>query len=215
MSPEVLARIFEPFFTTKESGKGTGLGLSTVYGIVDQHEGWVEVTSKVGVGTSFNVYIPAHNGIAASTAPFDSALPPVDLGVRGQRILIVEDDPNVRGVACAIALRAGYQVTEAADGHAALAIWQSAERRFDLLLTDMEMPNGLNGLELITRIRKDQPDFKVILASGYSDQLLLGITDIPMLQKPYSHSTLVAKIRSVIEGVNSRPPVKVASIQPA
>jgi PAS domain S-box-containing protein len=205
--PEIIAQIWEPFFTTKESGKGTGLGLSTTLSIVEQHQGWIEVASNVGVGTTFDLYLPisAHPPFHAAARmqtrhPFQ-----MPTGV-GARLLIVEDDATVRSVAVAIAKKSGYQVTEAEDGASALAHWEKSGPHFDLVLTDVVMPNGINGIDLIYRLRRDRPDLKAIFITGYSDALLRGAADdlgkVPILLKPYDINTLLALMHETLDDSN-------------
>ncbi|HYP16893.1 MAG TPA: response regulator [Opitutus sp.] len=205
MSPEIQARIFEPFFTTKEVGKGTGLGLSTVYGIVQQHEGWVEVTSSLNVGTTVEVFFPAQAAAAAAQPP--SAENDFQrLRGRGEHILLVEDNPVVRDVVRTMIMRAGYRITEADDGPTALVAWETGHRQFDVLLTDMMMPNGYSGTELAARLRQDRPDLKVIVTTGYSAELLASdrsqLGDVPIVLKPYTSTSLLEAIRQVLDRPN-------------
>ncbi|MGB8169183.1 MAG: response regulator, partial [Chthoniobacteraceae bacterium] len=169
MSAETLARIFEPFFTTKEVGKGTGMGLATVLGIVQQHEGWIDAKSRPGSGTTFRIYFPATQLAAETEAPVEAA--PRRVATNNDMILLVEDDADVRSLARCVLEDAGYRVMEAADGHRAIAAWQSFSGRIDLLLTDMVMPGGLSGSDVAKRFCTDRPDSKVIFSSGYSENL--------------------------------------------
>ena len=203
MPPHVLARIFEPFFTTKESGKGTGLGLSTVFGIVDQHTGWIEVASEPGHGTTFQVYIPAMDTVEdAPVAPLDDQPAAPALRGPGDRLLIVEDDPTVRAAASRIARSAGYHVTEAEDGHAALRVWNDADTDFDLVFTDVEMPNGISGIDLARQLRRDKPEIKIVFTTGYSDKLVRGVAeglgDVPLLTKPYTRTEFLEKLNTAL-----------------
>lgn len=205
MDPAILPHIFEPFFTTKEIGKGTGLGLSTAYGIVRQHEGWLEVTSVPGHGTTFDVYFPALNDPVHEAADEEPAAPdqiPTG-GGRGERILLVEDEDHVRFAAKLIASRAGYNVTEAVDGPSALEAWAAAATPFDLLLTDVMMPNGLTGAELAEQLRARQPTLKVILSTGYSQELLQQgahhLEGSRLLLKPYTSDDLLSAIRELLD----------------
>jgi CheY-like chemotaxis protein len=205
MEPEVMAHIFEPFFTTKGQGKGTGLGLSTVYAIVRQHSGWIEVSSHPGRGTCFDIFLPAlhkdtppapePNGETAARMPaFDG---------RGERVLLVEDEPSVRMAVRAIVSRAGYAVTEAVDGSNALQLWSTAVRPFDLLITDIVMPNGMNGVELATELRSRNPRLKVIISTGYSQDLLRRngqmIPGTKLLLKPFTTESILKTIREVLD----------------
>jgi CheY-like chemotaxis protein len=169
---EVLPRIFEPFFTTKEVGKGTGLGLSTAYSIVRQHGGWIDVQSAPGQGSTFTVYQPvatADTAILPSTAKMPDLDTPI---LPRQRVLLVEDDPAVQSVLEVLFARQGFESVSAPDGAAALRIWEEQKANFGLLVTDMVMPNGCNGLELARTLRERTPDLKVIVMTGYSADLL-------------------------------------------
>jgi CheY-like chemotaxis protein len=199
IEPSVLKRVFEPFFTTKDVGKGTGLGLATVYGIVKQHNGWLDVESAPGQGSCFKVYFPALSQAQGSTNPMRKSDAP-----RGgqETILIVEDEDSVRRMASLYLKRLGYQVTEAADGKEALRIWRASERPFRLLFTDMVMPEGMTGLDLADTLRKDDPLLKVILSSGYSTELLKiegNLGSYTYLPKPYEAAVLARMIRTVLD----------------
>jgi signal transduction histidine kinase len=218
MEPAVVARIFEPFFTTKGIGQGTGLGLSTVYGIVHQQSGWVEVESTPGRGSSFHVFLPALGNASArrrvTTPPGFSA------GLRanaGETILLVEDDPFLRETTALVLSHAGYQITKAADGPSALEAWAEAVRPFDLLLTDLVMPNGLTGVQLAAQLQSQHQPLKVILTTGYSDELLrLGTAEIgpfDLLLKPYSSGTLLELLQSGLHP-RSDPATALASSSP-
>jgi signal transduction histidine kinase len=206
IAPDVLSRLFEPFFTTKESGKGTGLGLSTVQRIAEQHDGWVQVDSRVAYGSTFTIYIPA----AARSGP-DAPATPAEGSVfapgGGERLLVVEDDPTVRAAACGIVEQAGYHVTEAEDGPTALRRWHHANGAFDLLFTDLVLPNGISGLDLARRLRADKPDLKVVFTTGYSDQLL-NEGRVPsgdaVILKPYTLADVTAKLREVLQRTPDR-----------
>jgi nitrogen fixation negative regulator NifL len=200
MDAATMKRIFEPFFTTKEPGKGTGLGLATVHGIVAQHKGWIEVESKVGQGTTFLVYIPACD--APTEATFDTdrstALP------RGNEcILLVEDEPSVRRSAAQTLRVLGYAVHEASDGKAAIELWNEKNLRVDLLLTDMVMPNGINGLDLIERLRTLEPGLKAILFTGYSEDIAKrGAIEMPgvtFLAKPCRAVVIANTVRNALD----------------
>jgi len=195
MSPETQARIFEPFFTTKEVGKGTGLGLATVYGIVKQHEGWVEVTSELGKGTTFQVYYPT------SAAPGEIK-PEVASGTPAaggkETILIVEDEPLLRDLAQLILREQGYNILQAQSGVEAVRIWERESINIDLLLTDMVMPEGMSGKDLAARLRLQRADLKVICMSGYSvEDIRQG--NMVFLQKPYTPNSLVKTVRDCLD----------------
>jgi two-component system, cell cycle sensor histidine kinase and response regulator CckA len=198
--PETLSRIFEPFFTTKEVGKGTGLGLATVYGIVKQHEGWIEVESQVGVGTVFKVFLPAvTQSVNATENKIDTSL--VKRG--HETILLVEDEAPLRALTRAVLERYGYRVIEAVSGVDALAQWEQCGAKVDLLLTDMVMPDGLTGRQLAKQLQAIKPDLKVIYTTGYSINLegtSFHIRDgCNFLQKPYRPERLFKAIRESLD----------------
>jgi len=200
MDAATLARIFEPFFTTKSVGKGTGLGLATVYGIVQQHQGWIEVQSEPGKGSEFFVYLPESNEVVSSSETEYFTGP-----VRGgsETILVVEDEPSVRALACAILCSTGTKILEAGDGPEALRIWDKQKGKIDLVLTDLVMPGGLTGRELAHRLKAVQPDVKIIYTSGYSLEVagrdLALEPDFHFLPKPYHPPSLLRAIRNRIE----------------
>jgi PAS domain S-box-containing protein len=194
-------RIFEPFFTTKDVGKGTGMGLATVYGIVKQHEGWVEVDSEAGEGATFKIYLP----VCEEKAEPESrviAFTPRPLGA-GRTVLVVEDDASVRGLVKEILLHYHYRVIEAEDGEEALALARQYRNEIVLLLTDMVMPRGVSGRELAERLLKERPDLKVIYTSGYSPELfntsLVLEEGVNYLPKPYTSARLAEILRGALE----------------
>jgi CheY-like chemotaxis protein len=200
MDAATLSRMFEPFFTTKEVGKGTGLGLATVYGIVKQHGGWIEVSSEIGRGTSFDIYFPAKRA-AADTARGLAVETPIRGG--NETILLVEDESGVRELARNVLHRYGYGVVCAANGVEALEAWEQSGGRIDLLLTDMVMPESLSGHELAARLRVEDPDLKVIYTSGYSVDLEEGSvplqTGVNFLPKPYPARQLAMLVRRCLD----------------
>jgi two-component system cell cycle sensor histidine kinase/response regulator CckA len=200
MSKETMARIFEPFFTTKEVGKGTGLGLATVYGIVHQHQGWVEVESELKVGTTFRVFLPATNKTLEAIAEKPAPKPAVRGG--SETILLVEDEPMLRELARTILSDYQYEVLEAASGVEALQVYSQHAGRIDLLLTDMMMPEGMNGRELADNLKARQPGLKVIYTTGYSADVMGGeITEADghFLQKPYPPPKLAQTVRECLD----------------
>lgn len=192
---ENLARIFEPFFTTKEAGRGTGLGLATVFRIVAQHHGWVEVDSEIDVGTTFTVFLP---GLDRATAKGETSAVPPRAG-NGERILLLEDDISVRTLARAVLERFGYRVFEAATAAAALQLWEDFRGNFDLLVADLILPLGMSGSELAQRLMMAKPELKVIYASGCSSDIVERNLSInasrALLQKPYSAQQLASMVR--------------------
>ena len=201
MTPEVRARIFEPFFTTKGVGKGTGLGLATVFGIVKQHLGWIEVASEVGLGASFKIFIP----VSSQPAPERQAKVIESKAREGtETVLLVEDEEAVRGLLKIILQRHGYRVLEAASGSAALLVWKKYGTQIDLLLTDMIMPDGLTGRELARRLMAEEPGLKVIYSSGYDDDpegtAFISRGTAAFLQKPYTPKKLIQTVRQCLDG---------------
>jgi PAS domain S-box-containing protein len=200
MPPEVVERAFEPFFTTKGIGHGSGLGLSMVYGFIKQSGGHVKIYSEPGHGTSIKLYLPRADE-AAPIAAGPAGAEAHQAAVGRETILVVEDDPAVRTVAVNILEGLGYHVRQAEDGHAALAILQRAE--VDLLFTDLIMPNGMSGQDLLRKAREHRPDLKALFTSGYSEHVIQGRAsdaDVPLLGKPYRKQQLAASVRSVLDG---------------
>lgn len=201
MDEATLARIFEPFFTTKPTGKGTGLGLATVYGIVKQHQGWVEVQSTLRKGTTFQVYFPCdERNEGGAQEDVGSAKP-----ARGhETILVVEDEAPLRLLVTRILGRQGYRVLAAKSGVEALDLWTVHKQEVDLLLTDMVMPNGVSGKQLAETLLTERPDLKVIYSSGYSldlaDQGDRFKVDVNFLPKPYPTAKLIDIVRRNLDG---------------
>jgi PAS domain S-box-containing protein len=199
MDATTARRIFEPFFTTKAVGKGTGLGLATVYGIVKQHQGWIEVESILGTGSTFKVFLPA----CAAPAP-EKPIAAV-AAVRGgnETILVVEDEAPVRQLVGDCLRRYGYKALEAGDGQEALALWQQHREEIALIMTDMVMPGGMTGKELAAKLKAEKRDLKVIYSSGYSLEMTSGDLrledDASYLAKPYEPSKLAAAIRRSLD----------------
>jgi two-component system cell cycle sensor histidine kinase/response regulator CckA len=199
MDTQVLGRIFEPFFTTKPAGKGTGLGLSTVFGIVRQHNGWLDVHSKPNQGTTFRIYFPI------SDQPAEKTEMVVDTSLRSGRetVLVAEDEEPLRQMVVHVLRIQGYTVLEAESGRHALEVWERANRPVDLLLTDMVMPGGVMGSELAERLAEKHPGLKVIYTSGYSpgmagkDTSLLASRNF--LPKPYSIGKLAQFVRDCLD----------------
>ena len=196
MDPEVQAHIFEPFFTTKEEGKGTGLGLSTVFGIVTQGGGGLDVTSKTGEGTRFDVYLPRVETEIELSASEQSTVP----SPRGyETILLVEDDENVRMLIGEELRKCGYRIVEARNGVEACLVATPYMGKLRLLLTDIVMP-GMSGVELARNLRVIKPGLKVLFISGYTDDIGIGTGDPASmyLQKPFTPEVLAGKVREVL-----------------
>jgi signal transduction histidine kinase/ActR/RegA family two-component response regulator len=211
MDAATLGRIFEPFFTTKEVGKGTGLGLATVYGIVKQHDGWLEVNSEPGKGSTFDVFLPATEEKAVSGKSENAPTAPVAGGT--ETILIVEDEQILREMARDILQDCGYRILEASTGREALEVWRRSAPEIDLLLTDLVMPDGISGLDLAERLLADRPGLKIIFNSGYApteiNTELLSRSQARFLQKPYTHTTLTKTVRDCLD-INAPAAVKTA-----
>jgi PAS domain S-box-containing protein len=200
MGQDILEHIFEPFFTTKGVGKGTGLGLSTVYGIIQQNQGTIHVSSNPGQGTAFAILLPAvseSEEVKLAALPFES--------LRGtETILVAEDEPAVRALVCEMLNQLGYTVLKAADGDEALLILEK-HGPVDLLLTDVIMP-VMGGRELAKRVSSLEPATKIVYMSGYTDDTLafhgLPQPDMAFIQKPFTPAALAEKLRSVLSPVS-------------
>jgi PAS domain S-box-containing protein len=200
MSDETRAKVFEPFFTTKEVGKGTGLGLSMVYGFIKQSSGHITIHSKLGVGTTFRLYLPRCDGQQE-----EAAARKADPMPRGsERILVVEDESLVRASVVEQLRNLGYAVTEAPDGTAALASFEAAAQPFDLLLTDVVMPGPMTGKALADAVARRWPSTRVVFVSGYAENALLheGKADagVLLLSKPFRKADLARIIRQALDG---------------
>ena len=197
---EVLPRIYEPFFTTKQVGKGTGLGLATVHGIVQRHQGWIDVETAEHRGTTFRIHLPA-----AGTEPEAGATSPPQASLPTGRgtILVAEDECTVRALSKRVLESCGYRILEVESGVDALALMADESVSIDLLLTDLVMPGGINGRDLVERLRIRHPELKVVFMSGYTP----GVLDAPLrtgeslyfLQKPFTPFELAQTVRACLE----------------
>ena len=219
MDQQTQSRIFEPFFTTKEKGKGTGLGLATVYGIVQNSGGRIEVESQPGVGSTFRIYLPCCEAVfrcseevfrCSRVHVFGSASPghlntrtPEHPTPCAETILVVEDEPILRKLVQEVLKMNGYAVLEAIQGEDALRLCDAHEGMIDLLLTDVMMP-GMSGAELAARTVAARPETKVLFMSGYADDTLQrhGVRDADsaFIQKPFKPAELAQKVRDVLRG---------------
>ncbi len=205
IAPEIVEKIWEPFFSTKEVGKGTGLGLSTVYGIVKQTGGFIFCHSVVGKGTTFSIYLPRHYPteieIAAAAAKEEVKATRSDFTGKG-RILLVEDEDAVRAFAIRALTSRGYTVVEADSGESALEVMEAQTEPFDLILSDVVMPE-MDGPTMLRELRKRGVKTKVVFVSGYAEDAfeknLEGQTDFAFLPKPFSLKQLVEKVKEVME----------------
>ena len=203
MDAETQEKIFEPFFTTKEQGKGTGLGLATVYGIVEQSGGHLRVDSKLGVGTTFKIYIPTATEKEQAVQPIKkkpTIVKPSDLAGQGL-ILFVEDEDAVRSIAAKTLRKRGYTVIEAGDGEEAYEILEEAKEPFDLMISDVVMP-GMDGPTLLKKGRQLLGDAQIVFISGYAEEefsdLLAEEPDVTFLPKPFTLTQLAEKVKTVI-----------------
>jgi two-component system, cell cycle sensor histidine kinase and response regulator CckA len=191
MDPETRSRLFEPFFTTKEPGKGSGLGLATVYGTIKQSDGQVTVYTQPNCGTIFEIYLPRVT--EAVTEPMRKAL------ARGsETILLVDDEEGVRKLVYAVLKSNGYDVLEANNGPAALAVYEKNFHKIDMVLTDVVMPQ-MSGLELGKQLAGKTPGLKILYMSGYRDNTAAGDSPRAFLHKPFTPDILLTKVREVLD----------------
>jgi CheY-like chemotaxis protein len=194
MEPETRSRLFEPFFTTKAPGKGSGLGLATVYGTIKQSDGQVTVYSQPGCGTIFEIYLPRVKETVTE-------LPRKGLAKGSETILLVDDEEGVRKLMLAVLQSNGYDVLEANNGAAALAVYEKNAHKIDLVVTDIVMPQ-MTGIELGNALAERTPGLKILYISGYRDNPLGGANgDSPkaFLHKPFTPDVLLSKVREVID----------------
>ena len=199
MDKQFQAHLFEPFFTSKPTGKGTGLGLSTVYGVVSQAGGEIDVSSEPGCGTTFRIWLPLASG------PVESVLSPGSVPVGHEIILLVEDESNLKNLAQTILRRLGYTVHAAGSAVEALLVWKELDGHIDLLLTDVIMPQ-MGGGELAHVLREKDPHLKVLFVSGYTHDRIAshGVlnSETQFLQKPFTAESLGRKVRDVLDVSN-------------
>ncbi len=200
MSQDTIAKAFEPFFTTKPTGQGTGLGLSMIYGFARQSEGFTKIYSELGQGTMVKLFLPRH--LDEAVPDEDAKAPPAEIThSAGETVLVVEDEPLVRGLIAEVLTELGYATLEAGDGPSGLEILQS-KKRIDLLITDIGLP-GLNGRQVADAARVLRPDLKVLFMTGYAENatLALGFLEprMAMITKPFAMEALMAKVQGIIE----------------
>src|SRR3989454_9914411 len=199
MDAQTKSHIFEPFFTTKEKGKGTGLGLATVYGIVNQSDGYIWVYSEPGHGTSFKIYLPP---VPDAPGPVRPAFEPSASARGSETVLAVEDDEMVRALIRRMLETRGYTVLLASHGDEALRLLARHPACIDLLMTDVVMP-GMSGRDLADRVAELRAGIKVLYLSGYTDDAIVrhGVLEpgIAFLQKPFSADALARKVREVLD----------------
>jgi signal transduction histidine kinase/ActR/RegA family two-component response regulator len=213
ITPAVLPQLFDPFFTTKEPGKGTGLGLATVYGILQQHQGWIEVESQPGHGTKFSFFIPT-----STIQPDAAAGPQPKARIEGgtETILLVEDEPVVHRLARSILQRHGYRVYGAHTGAEALSVWSEHAGKIDLLLTDMVMPGEVSGRQLGQTLQAQKSGLKIIYTTGYSADALNPENalheGVNFIAKPYTPEKLVQIVRRRLDEGSVSSPAFIAAV---
>jgi signal transduction histidine kinase/CheY-like chemotaxis protein len=200
MDPETVTRAFEPFYTTKPVGKGTGLGLSQVYGFVKQSGGHVKIYSEVGQGTTVKIYLPRLVSDDVANTEEEDALS-AD-GDAEETVLVLEDDDDVRAYSVDVLRELGYRVIEAHDGPSALRLLQR-QTRVDLLFTDVVLPGGMTGAQVVEQAREARPDLKVLFTTGYARNAIIhhGRLDkgVRLITKPFASNELAAKVRDVLD----------------
>jgi CheY-like chemotaxis protein/anti-sigma regulatory factor (Ser/Thr protein kinase) len=199
MSPEVIERAFEPFFTTKPIGQGTGLGLSMVYGFARQSGGQVRIYSEIGMGTTICIYLPRHCGEAVSDTAEGVSLEEVKGS--GETILVVDDEATIRHLIDEVLDEQGYTVIGAGDGAAGIKVLQSGAR-IDLLITDVGLPNGMNGRQVADAARSLRPGLKVLFITGYAENAAVGNGHLEpgmeLLTKPFTIEALSLKVAQIL-----------------
>ena len=200
MDTETLQHIFEPFFTTKEPGAGTGLGLSVVYGILQQHNGWINVYSHCDVGSVFKVYLPIIHDKPQDTEENVKQIATSIQG-KGERILVIEDDENVRNFTISALKKNGYNVYSAACGSEAESVYDEQNGEFELILSDVVLPDK-TGIDLIKNFNRNNRDLKMLFVSGYMDEKsqwsVIQKIGFPFIQKPYELTDLLTTIKELI-----------------
>lgn len=198
MDDDIMSHVFEPFFSTKEAGKGTGLGLSVVYGIITQHGGWIDVESNPGKGTIFKIYFPALNITLVQMQ--EEKKPAATIDGYGEKILLVEDDDDIRKMINKSLVDHGYQVFQAADAETAVELFEQEEGGFDLCFSDVVLP-GQDGVWLVNLLKERRPGLEVLLTSGYSDitdQQAISDRGYRLMRKPYSIPEVLMVIHEIV-----------------
>jgi signal transduction histidine kinase len=202
MSPDVIAHAFEPFYTTKPMGQGTGLGLSMIYGFARQSGGQIRIYSELGKGTTMCLYLPRHDqnvAVDERSADPSEARPSGD----GEVVLVIDDEPTIRMLIADVLEELGYSIMEASDGPSGMRVLQS-DARIDLLITDVGLPNGMNGRQVADAARQMRPNLKVLFITGYAENAVVGNGHLgkgmQLIAKPFEMNALVRKIRELVKG---------------
>lgn len=215
IAPEVLPRIFEPFFTTKKVGQGTGLGLATVYSVVRQHGGWVDVQTTVGRGSTFTVYHPAHRACPSQPAATPKTVVSSS-AIAAARVLVVEDDTVLGSMLATILQSRGVTATVVSDGPEAIAAWRD-QGPFEILVSDVVMPNGMNGLDVACALRQHDSELPVVLITGYSSEILQQQQrNIPgpaprLVMKPFNIAGLIEAVLGARRTPDTSPAASAAN----
>jgi len=200
MTDLVKAQVFDPFFTTKDKGKGTGLGLSVVYGIIQNHQGYIDIASTLGTGTAFTVYLPISPGQPAETTPDEWEDVPADS--RHETVLVVEDEPHLNDLVCETLRLHGYAVVTAFDGEEAIRSFAEGRENIDLILCDLGLPK-ISGPDLFQQFKDIDPGVNVIFASGFFDPEVRSRLEAGaaagFIQKPYRMNQLLTQLRAVLD----------------
>jgi CheY-like chemotaxis protein len=200
MEPQVIERVFEPFFTTKPIGQGTGLGLSMVYGFARQSGGQVRIYSEVGMGTTVCIYLPRYHGEPVNDATDGSPSEQIKAG--GETVLVVDDEATIRHLIDEVLDEQGYTVIGAGDGAAGIKVLQSGAR-IDLLITDVGLPNGMNGRQVADAARSLRPGLKVLFITGYAENAAVGNgflePGMELLTKPFTIEALSIKVADILK----------------
>ena len=200
MPSDIIERAFDPFFTTKPIGRGTGLGLSMVYGFVRQSGGQVRIYSEVGVGTTMSLYLPRYSGVVEEHGD-EAKLETSEIG-DGETVLVVDDEPLLRMVMTDALQDSGYRALEAHDGPSALKILES-DTRVDLLITDVGLPNGMNGRQVADAARQKRPGLKVLFVTGFAENAVVGhgqlAPGMEIVTKPFVVAAFERKVRDMID----------------
>jgi signal transduction histidine kinase len=202
MSPTVIAHAFEPFYTTKPFGQGTGLGLSMIYGFARQSGGQIRIYSELGKGTTMCLYLPRHDQAAEGSDALPLRTTDSPAG-KGELVLVIDDEPTIRMLIAEVLEEQGYAVVEASDGPSGMRILQSATR-IDLLITDVGLPNGMNGRQIADAARQTRPGLKVLFITGYAENAVVGNGHLDkgmqVIAKPFEIDVLAQKIRELVHG---------------